>query len=187
MNSMRFAPLPEGTLHQGALFSTAIGWAGLLTCEGMPVRLSIGNENREAALRTLKRFAPRLEIPEVEPLPELVESIERFCAGVPVDFTDYSLWIAPTTSFRQRVLEAARAIPHGETVSYKQLAELVGSPRAARAIGNVMASNPLPILIPCHRVIGSDGKLHGFSAPRGTDLKQVLLDLEEAALVGGPA
>ena len=75
------------------------------------------------------------------------------------------------------MIDACRAIPRGETLTYGQLAAKAGYPGAARAVGQVMARNCLPLLIPCHRVVGSNG-LHGFSAPGGLATKQRLLEIE---------
>ncbi|MBM4204732.1 MAG: methylated-DNA--[protein]-cysteine S-methyltransferase [Gammaproteobacteria bacterium] len=81
------------------------------------------------------------------------------------------------TSFQKRVLEALRGIPYGETRSYKQVAERIGTPLAVRAVGAANGSNPIPLIIPCHRVIGSNGKLTGFGG--GLPVKKYLLDLEQ--------
>jgi methylated-DNA-[protein]-cysteine S-methyltransferase len=80
------------------------------------------------------------------------------------------------TDFQRRVLAALQAIPYGETRSYKDIAIAVGNPRAVRAVGGANAANPLPIVIPCHRVIGSGGDLTGFGG--GMPIKRYLLDLE---------
>ena len=84
------------------------------------------------------------------------------------------------TPFSLAVMKAARRIPYGRTTSYGQLAAKAGSPRAARAVGGVMAANPLPLFIPCHRVVGSDGSLTGFGS--GLPVKEALLAMEQ----GGP-
>lgn len=81
------------------------------------------------------------------------------------------------TPFQQKVWEALRAIPYGETRTYKQIAEAVGSPRACRAVGMANNCNPVVIAIPCHRVIGADGKLVGYAC--GLDKKEFLLGLEK--------
>jgi O-6-methylguanine DNA methyltransferase len=81
-------------------------------------------------------------------------------------------------TFTQNVLAACRKIPPGRTVSYSQLARMIGKPRAGRAVGNALTKNPVPLIIPCHRVIHSDGSLGQFSAPGGTNTKKKLLDLE---------
>jgi len=82
------------------------------------------------------------------------------------------------TPFRRAVLEECARIPPGETRSYGWLAEQVGHPRAARAVGRVMATNPWPLFVPCHRVVGSDGSLHGYGG--GLPMKDALLRAEGA-------
>lgn len=82
--------------------------------------------------------------------------------------------------FRRLVLDACRGIPYGKTASYADLARAAGNPGAARAAGGAMAHNPLPLVIPCHRVLRSDGSLGGFSSPRGIKEKERLLRLENA-------
>jgi len=82
------------------------------------------------------------------------------------------------TPFQRQVLELQLAIPYGETRTYGQLAAQLGKPRAARAVGRAGATNPIPLIIPCHRVIGSDGSLRGYGAPGGIQTKAWLLALE---------
>lgn len=81
------------------------------------------------------------------------------------------------TEFQKKVWEALRSIPYGETRSYKQVAEMLGQPSASRAVGMANNKNPILILTPCHRVLGSDGKLVGYAA--GLDIKKKLLELEK--------
>lgn len=81
-----------------------------------------------------------------------------------------------TTAFRAKVYEITRKIPYGKTLSYSEVAVKAGSPNAARAVGAAMAANPLPLIIPCHRVVGSNGKLTGFTG--GLKIKEMLLELE---------
>ena len=85
----------------------------------------------------------------------MIEQIERYFAGEEMTFDDIEIADEPTTEFRRRVWEACREIPYGETKSYSQLAEEAGSPRAARAVGSAMAANRIPLIIPCHRVVGA--------------------------------
>lgn len=93
--------------------------------------------------------------------------------------TAFDLPLAPIgTEFQQSVWEALQAIPPGQTRTYGQLAKQLGNPRASRAVGRANATNPLCVVIPCHRVIGANGKLTGFAF--GEALKQQLLDLERA-------
>lgn len=91
----------------------------------------------------------------------------------------FDLPLEPQVSaFQARVLAALQAIPYGETRSYRDIAEAIGSPRAVRAVGGANARNPLPIVIPCHRVVGSGGDLTGFGG--GLETKRYLLDLERS-------
>jgi len=98
-----------------------------------------------------------------------------YFSGRKVSF-DYRLDVAGFTPFRKAVWAAMKKIPYGQTRSYRWVAEKVGRPRAFRAVGNACAKNPMVIIVPCHRVVGSDGRLGGFSA--GLDLKRALLELE---------
>ena len=95
---------------------------------------------------------------------------------------EFELPLAPEgTPFQLAVWQALRAIPYGETVSYGELAQRVALPGGARAVGMANGANPLPIIVPCHRVIGADGSLTGFGG--GLDIKRALLSLEGAACV----
>lgn len=91
---------------------------------------------------------------------------------------NFDLPLSPKgTEFQQLVWKALREIPYGETRSYKEVAESIGKPKAYRAVGMANNKNPIPIFIPCHRVIGADGKLVGYSG--GIDIKIKLIDLEK--------
>lgn len=112
--------------------------------------------------------------PDAEPLPAAARQLTEYFAG---GRTAFDLPLAPAgTDFQRRVWAALRAIPYGETCSYGELAERIGSPGAARAVGLANGRNPIGIVVPCHRVVGSTGKLVGFGA--GVERKLVLLDLE---------
>jgi O-6-methylguanine DNA methyltransferase len=84
--------------------------------------------------------------------------------------------------FQQSVLQATYEIPYGETRTYKEIAGRIGRPRATRAVGRAEATNPMPLIIPCHRVIGMDGKLHGYGMVEGLKTKAWLLKLEGAMI-----
>ena len=105
-----------------------------------------------------------------------VKQINEYFAGVRRAF-DLDLAM-PGTDFQRAVWSALRSIPYGATVSYVELARRLGMPRAVRAVGSANGANPLPIVVPCHRVIGSDGSLTGFGG--GLDAKRRLLELEGA-------
>jgi methylated-DNA-[protein]-cysteine S-methyltransferase len=102
--------------------------------------------------------------------------LQAYFRGEDVSFDDLLLDAHEGTPFLRRVWAATRAIPRGQTRTYGQLARECGSPRSARAVGQAMARNPWPIVVPCHRVVGHDGRLTGFGG--GLDMKKRMLDLE---------
>jgi len=114
----------------------------------------------------------------------LQEQIKAYFRGTYVGFSPVPVDLSGFSAFARKVLLACRKIPLGQTASYSQLAQLAHSPKAVRAAGSVMAKNPMPLIIPCHRVIRSDGSVGNFSAPGGRDLKQRLLDLEAGSSFG---
>jgi methylated-DNA-[protein]-cysteine S-methyltransferase len=116
-----------------------------------------------------------------EKLEEATQQVEEYLSGergafeLPVD-------ISSMTPFQQTVLDEVAKVPRGEVVTYGELAKRIGKPRAARAVGQALGSNPVPIVVPCHRVIASDGSLGGYSGRRGVETKATLLTLEGAWL-----
>ena len=113
----------------------------------------------------------------------LQEQIAAYFEGTCVNFTrDIPLALDGLSSFGLSVLTTCRDIGFGQTITYSRLAKKSGRPNASRAVGSALAKNPLPLLIPCHRVIRSDGKLGGFSAPGGITLKEKMLELERKTL-----
>ncbi len=97
------------------------------------------------------------------------------------ELKEFDLNLAPDgTVFQQKVWRALQNIPYGELVSYKTIADTIGNPKAVRAVGAANGKNPLPVVVPCHRVIGSDGSLTGFGG--GLPTKQKLIDLERSHL-----
>lgn len=111
----------------------------------------------------------------------LKATLARYVSGEVPDWPALPFDFSRLTDFQRDVLDALYAVPHGTVVTYGELAERVGSPHGAQAIGKAMGSNPFPLLYPCHRVIGKDGSLTGFSAAGGLELKEYLLELEGAA------
>jgi methylated-DNA-[protein]-cysteine S-methyltransferase len=116
-------------------------------------------------------------------MPELATALENYFRGRRVRL-DAKLDWSGHSAFQAAVWRACRRIAYGQTCSYQDLATRVGKPRAARAIGRVMACNPCPIVVPCHRVIKSDGSLGGYSGTHGVVFKRRLLDMEAAVSAG---
>jgi len=113
-----------------------------------------------------------------KPFAEVIRQLQAYFRG---ELKEFDLPLAMEgTEFQLRVWNALRAIPYGETVSYARLAERIGNPKAVRAVGLANGKNPIPIIVPCHRVIGSDGSLTGFGG--GLSTKKLLLELENKQL-----
>lgn len=110
--------------------------------------------------------------------------LQRYYTGERIDFSEIPVVLDGMTLFRQSVLMTIRNLGYGEICSYGQVAVECGSPFASRAIGGALASNPVPIIIPCHRVLASDGRLTGFSAPGGQATKMALLKMEGVEFKG---
>ena len=128
----------------------------------------------------------------VRPVVQATPEIKRLLKTTAKQLADYfdgrrvrfsgKLDLNGLSPFAQRVLRELVKVPYGKTISYGQLAKRAGSAKAARAVGSVVARNPVPIVVPCHRVLSSDGSLGGFSAPGGVKLKRQLLLMENHCL-----
>jgi methylated-DNA-[protein]-cysteine S-methyltransferase len=133
--------------------------------------------SRQSALGSIaQQFPGSIASPGV--FADLPKRLEQYARGRQIIFND-KLDFSNATPFKQAVWEATRAIQYGETRSYEWIAQRIGKPGAARAVGQALKSNPLPIVVPCHRVIGKHGSLTGFSC--GLELKKCLLDMEASS------
>ncbi|MBZ5661050.1 MAG: methylated-DNA--[protein]-cysteine S-methyltransferase [Acidobacteriia bacterium] len=112
----------------------------------------------------------------------VMKRVRLHLEGKPQDFRDVPLDLEDAGSFARRVYEAARDIPAGETRTYGEIAKLLKQPAAARAVGQALGRNPIPLIIPCHRVLAAGGKAGGFSAPGGRLTKARILALEGVTL-----
>jgi methylated-DNA-[protein]-cysteine S-methyltransferase len=142
----------------------------------------VGDSNalRRVSFSSGKRAAPPRPDWKLdkESFAEVIRQLQAYFRG---ELKQFKLPLAMEgTEFQLRVWNALRLIPYGETISYAQLAERIGNPKAVRAVGLANGNNPIPIIVPCHRVIGSDGSLTGFGG--GLSTKKKLLDLENKQL-----
>lgn len=180
---------PYRALLSYCTFSTSLGTCGLAFSDQGLVATVLPSQTDRATVRALvglarsrKLFAGDAE--EAVSLPGWVggacRAFEQLLAGAQVNLAEIPLDFRRLTPFRVRVYEIARQIPRGARATYGQLAASAGSPGAARAVGQAMASNPWPVVVPCHRVVSSAGALHGFSAPGGVRTKAALLAIESA-------
>lgn len=110
--------------------------------------------------------------------------LERYFNGEQVSFTHLPVDLRGMPAFRRQILAAAMQIPYGQVLSYGCLAQMTGYPGAARAVGGAMAANPVPVIIPCHRVVAASGALTGYSGPGGIMMKKNLLTLEGVEFMG---
>lgn len=165
------------------LFDTPLGACGIAWSDRGVCRLQLPEASRA---ETEKRLLSGLEAAaEAEPpawVRRAAERLGRHLAGAPQDFSDVALDLEAVPPFHRRVYEAARAVASGQTLTYGQIAALTGAPGASRAVGQALGRNPLPILVPCHRVLAAGNKPGGFSAYGGTATKARLLQLEGVAL-----
>ena len=168
-----------------ALFDTAIGHCAIAWGQRGLRRLQLPEGNDRATIVRLCGLLPGLV--EAEP-PEAVRAaialVQRLLGGERVDLNGVELDLDELPEFKRQVYAATRLIPAGETRSYGDIARRIGEPGAARAVGQALGENPLPIIVPCHRVLAADGSLHGFSARGGLATKQRLLEIERAQAAG---
>lgn len=167
--------------HQLLKFETDLGRMWMLVQPRYLCRLNFGSPTSRTATQTIgsAQFEVAQE-PQAAWQSQLMTALCRYAQGEPQRFSDVPLHLSWLTPFARRVIHRCRQIPFGTTVSYSELAAQVGSPKAARAVGNAMARNRFPLVVPCHRVVGARQTLGGFSAGPGVALKRRLLRLEGA-------
>ncbi len=163
-----------------SVFPTELGWFGLVGRGGMTCRLTIGHASADEARQSFAS-ADSDDIWEFDRDDHdwnvsLRRRLQKLAQGYPDDLRDVEISLPELTDFQQRILTATRNIAYGETLSYAEVAAKAGSPRAARAVGNAMAANRIPVIIPCHRVISANGKLGGYKG--GVQCKEWLLSHE---------
>jgi len=159
------------------IFKTKWGYFGVVGNNEGLLRTYLPQTSREnIKLQILKAFPTAR--PEKKPFEAVSKAVLGYFGGKKVDFSNIKVAIDKLRPFAKKVLTTCRGAGFGKVVTYRELAKKIGRTGAARAVGTVMAKNPLPLIIPCHRVIRSDGKLGGFSAPGGIKTKKKLIDLE---------
>ena len=176
------------TAHSFALFDSPIGTCGLVWSARGIAGLQLP-ETKAAATRArvLRRWP---DAGEVEPPPAIKTAIERILAllgGASDDLGSIALDLDAAPDFHRQVYEVARTIPPSQTLTYGEIAKRLGVPHESREVGQALGRNPVAIIVPCHRVLGADGKMGGFSANGGVATKRRMLEIEGAAAVGaGP-
>jgi methylated-DNA-[protein]-cysteine S-methyltransferase len=168
-------------------FDTAIGSCGIAwTADGGICGVALPEPSPEATLEQLRRRHPECGASSPPPpVQAVIARIARLLDGRPDDLRDVDIDVAGASEFARQVWSATRDIGPGCTTTYGEIARRVGSPDAAREVGQALGSNPVPIIVPCHRVVGAGGKLVGFSAPGGVTTKLRILGIERAASPDG--
>ncbi len=161
------------------VFNTSWGWAAVLGENRIRMINLPYTTDLEEAKNHLKCSGTEIRlIEEGDHSYPIINNIRRYFQGHPVENWGAQGDISTLTPFTQQVLEYISHIPYGATKTYGEVAKELGRPRSARAVGQALGRNPLPLLIPCHRVLAQNGGLGGFTAPGGVETKRALLALE---------
>ena len=164
------------------VFQTKWGCFGLAGTEKGICRTILPLKKEETVQSLLLKEFPDAQL-DKNLFKSLQKEIIAYFQGKNIDFsTDIPIFLNGSGEFTHRILNTCRTITYGQTTTYADLAQKAKRPGAARAVGNVMAKNPIPLIIPCHRIIRTDGNMGGFSAPGGINLKKRLLQHEKHIL-----
>jgi methylated-DNA-[protein]-cysteine S-methyltransferase len=169
------------------IFETAGGFCGIAWNDRGVTRFQLPTRRAESTERALMRHAPGAKPGEPSPeVAEAVAAVKRYFEGEEIDFSGVALDLEDQDAYFKQIYAAARRVGWGHTTTYGTLAKQLGAgPEAARDVGAAMANNPVPLIIPCHRVLAAGGKVGGFSAPGGSAAKLRMLELE-GVRVGPP-
>ncbi|OFW99784.1 MAG: hypothetical protein A3E78_07535 [Alphaproteobacteria bacterium RIFCSPHIGHO2_12_FULL_63_12] len=163
------------------LFDTAVGRCAVLWRGDRLTGVVLPSPNDAATRDAVKRRAGAvIDSPPPAFVQNAIDAIVRLCNGAPEAFTDAPLDRDAIEPFANKVYDILTRVPFGETTTYGAIAQELGDKGLSRAVGAALGANPFPIIIPCHRVVASGGKMGGFTAPGGTDTKRRLLEIEGA-------
>jgi len=173
-------------LFETPLGACGLGWTESATCGGTiaVACLQLPEATPQATERGISRKSGGSRTDTPPAIADVITKIQEHLSGKLRDFQEVSLDLAAVGEFDRQVYEAALRIPPGETSTYGELAKAVGRPTEARAVGQALARNPIPIIIPCHRVLAAGGRFGGFSAPGALLTKTKLLAIERAKFTG---
>ena len=159
-----------------AIFKTSLGWCGIIFGKQRLIKIYLPGLKKEK-LKKIIHSSNKNIVERSNSINVLIRKICSYFKGknirlnIPID-------MEAVTEFERKVYKQAMKIPFGKVKTYKWLAEKAGVPNGARAVGNALSKNPVPLIIPCHRVIKSNGSLGGFSAPGGILIKRKMLSIE---------
>ncbi|MDE2361707.1 MAG: methylated-DNA--[protein]-cysteine S-methyltransferase [Hyphomicrobiales bacterium] len=168
--------------YGATFFETAVGVCGLAWSGRGVTMVALPEQTPEATrARIKKRAGAPLEREPPAQIAEIVCRIAALLDGAIVDLSDVALDLDRIGAFERQIYEVARFIPCGQTRTYGEIARAIGEPNGARDVGQALGRNPIPIIVPCHRVVAAGGKTGGFSAPGGVSTKLRILDIERDA------
>jgi O-6-methylguanine DNA methyltransferase len=168
------------TVYYDVVSQSRVGELYVAVSERGLIALDFGPGERNFVDRVQRRTKATL-VRSRERCAEAMRQVRDYLDGKRTAF-DLPLDMTSMTDFQRQVLTAALKIPRGQWLTYREVAKAIGRPQAARAVGQALGHNPVPIVIPCHRVLGADGSLHGYSGGGGLQTKAWLLQLEGAQL-----
>jgi methylated-DNA-[protein]-cysteine S-methyltransferase len=166
------------TVYVGKSTDTPLGPIWVAISERGLVAVDL-NEEPENLIEQLHKLGYRQVVSDPSKTAQALQEISEYLLGerkvfeIPIDWT-------VLTPYQERALRATYEIPYGQVRTYGEIASQLGNPRGARAVGRAEATNPMPLVLPCHRVLGADGGLHGYGAGKGLETKAWLLELEGA-------
>lgn len=167
-------------------FDTAIGRCAIAWRDTAVVRFRLPGDDPGSTPDRLSAGARRIPEPGAGPRADMITRIRAHLDGDLDDLRGIPLDLTGLPEFHRAVYKVTRAIDPGHTLGYGEVAARIGAPGAAQAVGQALGRNPIPLIIPCHRVLAADHALHGFSAPGGIETKQHLLAIERTSGFGEP-
>ena len=179
---------PTVAAQSFTLFETPIGLCGIAWNSHAITGLQLPEGSAEKMRARLRQRWPGVtESPPSAPVQRAIDRVLALLHGAVDDLGDIALDLEAAPDFHRKVYEVARTIPPGQTMTYGEIAKRLGVPHESREVGQALGRNPVAIIVPCHRVLGADGKMGGFSANGGVATKRRILEIEGASAVGaGP-
>jgi methylated-DNA-[protein]-cysteine S-methyltransferase len=176
------------TVQSFALFETPIGACGVAWSSRGIVGLQLPEATAERTrARLRRRWTGAAETPPPPDVQRAIDQVLALLGGAAVDLGGIALDLEAAPDFHRKVYDVARTIAPGRTMTYGEIARKLGAPHESREVGQALGRNPVAIIVPCHRVLGADGKMGGFSANGGVATKRRILEIEGASAVGaGP-
>lgn len=166
-----------------AVFPTAIGDCGIVWNDAGVCGVQLPEASADATKARIQRYWPAVSAAAPSPAANrAIAGITALLSGTPDPMADVVIDLGAVSDFRRDVYDVARTVGPGDTITYGEIASRLGTPHAAREVGQALGANPVPLIVPCHRVLAVGGKLGGFSARGGVTTKSRLLAIEGASL-----